>query len=90
MPVESGKTEPTKEKRDQQSVISELADLTGEIAGKAARMLDRELDQETDTKRAKELAAILKDMSQLYGQLRGGGQQTLAVRFLGDAGEYGA
>ena len=65
-------------------MVSELSLLTGQIAGKAARLLDRELDQEADTKRARELAAILKDMSLLYQQLRGGETRQLVVRFLGE------
>ncbi len=70
-------------------MVSELSLLTGQIAGKAARLLDRELDQEADTKRARELAAILKDMSLLYQQLRGGETRQLVVRFLGETEEGG-
>ena len=70
-------------------MVSELSLLTGQIAGKAARLLDRELDQEADTKRARELAAILKDRSLLYQQLRGGETRQLVVRFLGETEESG-
>ena len=70
-------------------MVSERSLLTGQIAGKAARLLDRELDQEADTKRARELAAILKDMSLLYQQLRGGETRQLVVRFLGETEEGG-
>ena len=73
----------------EKTMVSELSLLTGQIAGKAARLLDRELDQEADTKRARELAAILKDMSLLYQQLRGGETRQLVVRFLGETEESG-
>ena len=89
MPIRSGKTEPNGDAAGRESVLPELALLTGQIAGKAARLLDRELDQEADTKRARELAAILKDMSLLYQQLRGGETRQLVVRFLGETEEGG-
>ena len=89
MPIRSGKTEPNGDAAGRESVLPELALLTGQIAGKAARLLDRELDQEADTKRAKDLAGILKDMSLLYGQLRGGEPRKLTVVLLGEAEEYG-
>ena len=89
MPMWSGKTEPKREGEAEKTMVSELSLLTGQIAGKAARLLDRELDQEADTKRARELAAILKDMSLLYQQLRGGETRQLVVRFLGETEEGG-
>ena len=61
-----------------------LAREAGELAGMASRLLARELSGETDTKRAKELSGIFKDMAVLSRELSGGGEQTLTVRFEGE------
>ncbi len=58
------------------------------IALQAARLLEGELDGEGDVKRAKDLAAILREMSQLARDLGGAGG-SLRVEFIGLTGEGG-
>ena len=52
----------------------------GELAAMASRLLARELSDQGDVKRAKDLSGIFKDMAALARDL-GGGEQTLTVRF---------
>ena len=66
----------------------DLAREAGEMAGVAARLLDRELDG-GDVKRAKELSGIFKDMAALARELGGGGKESLTVRFEGGTEEAG-
>ena len=54
------------------------------LAAKASRLLAEELDQAGDTKRAKDLSGIFKDMAALARDLGDGGEQTLTVRFEGE------
>ena len=53
------------------------------LAGMAAAALERQLgDPEGDVKKARDLAAILKDMAGLAQQLGVGGAREVTVRFL--------
>ncbi len=60
-----------------------LAEAAEEMAGTASRLLAGELTG-GDYKRARDLAAIFKDMALLARELGGGGRETLCVRFEGE------
>ncbi len=57
----------------------------GELAAMASRLLAEELRGGGDTKRARELSGIFKDMAVLSRELGDGAEQTLTVRFEGGA-----
>ncbi len=57
------------------------------LAGMAARELERQLAEDGDVKKARDLSAILKDMTGLAQQLNAGGAQEITVVFSGDAAE---
>jgi len=68
--------------------LSRLSRETGELALMASRLLAEELSgSEADTKRARELSAILKDMTGLARDLRQGESQEVTVRFTGGTEE---
>ena len=66
-----------------------LAREAGTLAGMASRLLAEELAGPGDTKRAKDLSGIFKDMAALSRDL-GGGEQSVTVRFEGETAEAGA
>jgi hypothetical protein len=56
----------------------------GELAAMASRLLAEELSGGGDTKRARELSGIFKDMAALSRELGGAGEQHITVRFEGE------
>lgn len=68
--------------------LSRLGRETGALALQASRLLAEELSAgAADTKRARELSAILKDMTGLARELRPGETGGLLVTFTGPAEE---
>ena len=62
-----------------------LAARMEKLAGLAAAGLEQQMaDPEGDSRKARELAAILKDMLGLARELRGDEGRDVVVRFLGD------
>ncbi len=74
---------------EQESESLRLAREAEALAGMASRLLAEELSGPGDTKRAKELSGIFKDMAALSRELGGAGVPTLTVRFEGEAAEAG-
>ena len=60
---------------------SRLGREAGELAALASRLLAEELSGGGDTKRAKDLSGIFKEMTALARELDAGGEQSLVVRF---------
>ena len=70
--------------------LDTLAKTTGRLALLAAAQLEQKLcpsEGEPDTRTAKELSAIVKDMVALTGQLRGSEPRSITVRFDEDTRE---
>ena len=67
-----------------------LAARLEQLAGLAAAALERlmaDSDAAAETRRARELTAMLRDLLGLAGELRGEEARELTVQFLGAAGE---
>lgn len=75
--------------RQENHVYQNLSGITGELALTAAGLLRTELETGADVKRARDLCAILKDLSLLSRELRGGGEKSLRVEFSEAAEELG-
>ena len=94
--ADSGRSDRPSNRRERLAVVDavktgrERAPISRERVRRAAREALTQLETalgDGDSKRAKEMTGVLRDMVQLYRELQGGGSQSVTVCFVGETEE---